>query len=212
MAGAASSASAQFVTSAETPSAVSSSTSGEGNYQGYGRYYLSYNKIGMPDDGGHFNGVQLGAISGSPLLRQYPLYLEFGVAFQYAVWKEEYYNTTYKMWLGTIQIPINLAYKYAFNDKLAIAPYAGIDLKIHAVGNYKITSGDKSEKVDLFDKDEMEEWGMNSAKRFQIGWHIGVGMDISNCFLSISYGKDFNDFMKKTKLSNMLVTLGYTIR
>lgn len=258
---AASSASAQFVNSTESKS-LSSPSARTVDTDSYNRIYISYDKIGFHYNGNAsnygddlgLNGIQFGYMKGFSLTPRYSIYLEAGIALQYAfktmdladydeddgvptilpdedntpsgsqlIYYQDYIESSHKYSLFTLQIPVNFVYKYAFNDNLAIAPFVGIDLKYHIIGKQTLkleaeddygdeimerNDWDDSYEANLFDKEDMG--GKNStAKRFQIGWHIGVGMDINNCFLSISYGKDFNDFMKKTKLSNMLVTLGY---
>ena len=63
---------------------------------------------------------------------------------------------------------------------------------------------------DLFSKKDM---GSSSAtwKRFQIGWQIGVKARLSRQFqLGVSYGSDFNEIAKKTKIATTSVNIGYT--
>lgn len=200
------------------------------------------------DDMG-LNGFQFGYIKGFSITPRFPLYVEAGIGLQYAfknmdlgdyksgeiprilqdedkkpqIGLGDNIEQTYKYSLLTLQVPVNLVYKYAFSDRFAIAPFVGIDLKYNLLGKLvlkneaqneageaKMEDNDIKDSYDanLFDKKDM---GSKDAtwKRFQIGWHIGLGMDISDFYASISYGTDFTEICKKTKLSNMVISLGY---
>lgn len=200
------------------------------------------------DDMG-FNAFQVGYMKGFSITPRFPFYVEAGIGLQYAfknmdlgdydsqdvplilqdeengpqITDNSNIEQTYKFSLLTLQVPVNLVYKYAFSDRFAIAPFVGIDLKYNLLGKRVLKTEaqneageDYMERFDmddsyddnLFDKKDM---GSKDAtwKRFQIGWHIGVGMDISDFYASISYGTDFSEICKKTKLSNMVISLGY---
>ncbi len=46
-------------------------------------------------------------------------------------------------------------------------------------------------------------------KHFQMGWHIGAGLNYKALYLGLSYGTDFTEICKKTKTSNFAVSVGY---
>ena len=241
LAGVAGSASAQFVNSADNSRAASGVSARSVQTEGWNRIYVSYNKIGYSYDGDSNDYFDDMGLNG--------LYVEAGIGLQYAFknmdlgdYKNEEIprilqdedkrpqiglgddiEQTYKYSLLTLQVPVNLVYKYAFSDRFAIAPFVGIDLKYNLLGKQVLKNEaqnedgenrmedndiDDSYDANLFDKKDM---GSKDAtwKRFQIGWHIGLGMDISDFYASISYGTDFTEIRKKTKLSNMVISLGY---
>ena len=51
---------------------------------------------------------------------------------------------------------------------------------------------------DYFNKKDMDG-KKNVATRFNIGWQIGVNADLGQAFVGISYGSDFNNFLKSGK-------------
>lgn len=119
---------------------------------------------------------------------------------------------------------------YAFaipNSKITIAPYAGLNLRLNLFGNRKIEVDGLDayydedefwemmedeygikEEANLFDKDDM---GHKDAtwKRFQIGWQIGVNVDFQKAYLGLSYGSDFSEIVKDSKLKTTSITLGF---
>lgn len=137
-----------------------------------------------------------------------------------------------KFSMFSAKIPVNFVYNWKLPDSnVTLSPFAGLTLRFNFSG--KITTeynwdqdyieehrdermgdeefealyGDK--EVNLFDKEDM---GSSDAtwKRLQIGWQIGVNARFSKKYLvGISYGTDFSEICKKTKIHTTSVTLGY---
>lgn len=204
--GLATSASAQLVTS----SSFSSSSSGSSiwttvNTDGYNRIYVSYlpsklDLLGVFDF--KMNGsVQAGYLRGISLTRKVPLYLEVGGAVQYRKGKLSQESASVKINVLSVNIPVSLAYRVNVTDEWAISPNFGFDFRVNATGKLKASDGVDESSYDLFDD--------GGAKRFQAGWHIGVGFDYRALHFGVDYGTDFNDILLASKIKTASITLGW---
>lgn len=142
-----------------------------------------------------------------------PLYMEAGAAIQYRSYKDEesdsYYNFSQKCNLLSLNIPVNLLYRFNIKDDFSISPYFGLDFRINLLGKikYEETYDGDTDSWDgnLFDDDDMDN---EAWKRFQAGWHIGVGFDYRIIHIAIEYGTDFNEIAEKSKFATTAITLG----
>ena len=234
--GLATTASAQFVNS-NSGNNNSTSMGGGSSFDftavktsGWNRFYVSYNPSKMTfdyDDADDvdFKGFTAGYLRGFSLTRKIPLYMEIGMAFQYRTYKDEEDGTvsyegytfdggyTDKYTMMSLNIPVNLLYRFNINDDFSISPYFGLDFRINISADRKlevyIEDENESEEYDLFEKDEAQTAGFDDAwGRFQAGWHIGVGLDYKALHIGVEYGKDFNEIAKKAKISTTSITLG----
>lgn len=137
---------------------------------------------------------------------------------------------TDKITLMSIAVPVNLAYKFNINPDLSLQPYLGLNVKFNIIGKKKSTFGFKNKEAEeefedycknpdeedkqnvIFDKNmfDKKDTGDKNAtwKRFQLGWHIGVGMNYKALYLGLSYGTDFTSLCKKTNTSTFKVGVG----
>ena len=220
--GLATSASAQFVNSGSSNSSASSTSSSfdftSVKTNGWSRIYVSYlpskMKLDYDDaDDMKFKGFQVGWLKGFGLTQRLPLYMEAGAAIQYRSYKDEesdsYYDFSQKCNLLSLNIPVNLLYRFNIKDDFSISPYFGLDFRINLLGKNKYEEtydGDTdSWDVNLFDDDDMDN---EAWKRFQAGWHIGVGFDYRIIHIAVEYGTDFNEIAEKTKFATTAITLG----
>ena len=177
-----------------------------------------------------FTGLSLSWTHGFAISKTMPLFIETGLGVQWSFYKEEdgsvededdYYSSdtrTDKFNMFSLKAPVSIGYQFDLaNGKVALAPYAGIDLRYNLSGKIKeeessywendYTDGilSSSEERDLFDKKDMgEAW-----KRFQIGWHIGAKCTFSQKYtLGIAYGADFSEIAKKTKTNAFRISAG----
>lgn len=148
----------------------------------------------------------------------------------------EYMDPELKYSVLSAKIPVSIAYDFQIpNSNVSITPFAGLDFRFNIIGKQKLEwnftseaeealeyhygSNWEKEKMygyslggedwNLFDKDDM---GSDDAtwNRFQIGWHIGVNARFNNKFLvGLSYGTDFSEIAKKTKINTASITVGY---
>lgn len=200
--------SAQLVTSSKY-------TVEEKKSSGWTGLRLSYDPISVSTDGAdesmNFNGISLAWVKGISVSSSVPLFIETGVGLTYAMYSEseELYDEEYKLSMNllTMQVPINFGYKYSFNESLSIFPYVGIVLRGNLLGNVKEEyDGDEEDDWSVFSSDDMGE--DNTWNRFNVGWHVGVGLNYSKLHVGLSYGTDFNEIAEKTKVSTLSVKLG----
>lgn len=205
---------------------------------GWDRVFVSYNASSMKFDvkgvdNISFPGFSLGYMKGFSVSNKLPFYVEAGAALQFRSHKDEYsedssdwgysqdgtFTFTEKMNFFSLNIPVNFIYKWKINDEFSLDPFIGVDFRINLTGKYKESlkySGEDAETINddeaydesanMFSKDEM---GGDPYKRFQAGWHIGVGANYKAFNLSISYGSDFNEIAEKTKFATTVISLGY---
>lgn len=188
-----------------------------------------YNRISIAYDAEFFTGKALDeSITGNGFNFMYnhgfglsnniPIFLEVGVGMGYNNgWKTYYDDGTWKEKLGLnnfwIKVPINVSYKVNLTDKISLLPYTGINFKINAMADLKekeYRNGDEydSDSWSLFDEDM-------GGKRFQMGWQIGLGVNISKLYVGVQYGLDFMPIADygdgyKVNTSNLAVSVGLT--
>ncbi len=203
----------------------------EANTDSYNRVQVSYAPTFVSvdvegADGLTFNGFSVGYIHGFSLSKTLPIFIETGLNLNYGFYsdeeidgdvKDDYYSkyeTNYSAM--SLSVPVNFAYRFTLNDKFSITPYTGLNLKFNVLGKKKVKESEIyyddvdewSEDYNMFDKKEVgkdQQW-----KRFQIGWHIGAGVNYGSWYAGLEYGLDFNELCKKTNTSSLSVSVGYT--
>lgn len=239
-------ASAQFANS----NASSSSTSSRSiDTDGWNRVSVSFNpmKAVIDTEGADdlsFTGFSFSYAKGFSIAKQIPLFVEAGINATYAFntqdsedndeleyLKDEGYNMELKTTLFSLNIPVNLAYKFSLtNSNLSIVPYLGVNFRGNIIGKSKYKLADGLGEDSYYDsekefwEDFEEEFGKQDTnnfdkketgskdatwKRFQMGWQIGIGLNYKQLYASIGYGKDFTELCKKVKISTTSITLGY---
>ena len=153
-----------------------------------------------------YPGFSVGYLRGISLTQKVPLFLEVGGALQFNKWSEDYEGATDSETLLGLNIPVSLLYKFNITDDFAISPDFGFNFRLNLMGKGKWEYDGESEDWNLFDDDEMDG---EAYKRFQVGWHIGVGFDYKFLHLGVDWGTDFNEIAEKTKLRTTYVTLGW---
>lgn len=218
-------ASAQFSnTSSSTSSARTADT------QGWSTVYVQWNPTtaaieNNSMDDPSFTVFSLGYSKATNIASNTPLFVEYGLGVQYFFTTVDYdddknpwasiYDQKYNML--SAKIPVSLTYKWHLsNSSIDILPFAGINFRFNILGSKKLKSNmenevpnDTKDNLNLFDKDDM---GSKDAtwKRFQAGWQIGVNARFNEKLLiGISYGTDFSEIVRKTKLNTTSITLGY---
>lgn len=210
-------ASAQFTNSKSSSSAVSPN--------GWNTIWVQYNPTNFDTDisglsaicGDNLTAFSVGYSHAFSMSKSTPIYIEAGLGLQYTYGSEnigsDYDDDAYstKTSLFSAKVPVNIMYNWQINNSnIAITPYVGLTFRCNIVGKLKehyLFVSDEDEDFNLFDEDDM---GGYSWKRFQIGWQIGVNARFNNQFLiGVSYGTDFSEICKSTKLKTTSITLGY---
>ena len=207
--GLAGTASAQFANSGSSASGSSIWTTV--NTDGYNRVYVGYSGVkGKIDIDGaddmKFPGFSVGYLRGIGLTQKVPLYLEVGGEIDFNRYSESEDGEDYKQTILGLKIPVSLVYRLNINENFSISPLFGFDFRLNLMGKGKYEYDGESEDWNLFDDDEMDG---EAYKRFQAGWHIGVGFDYKALHFGVDYGTSFNEITEKVKLATTSVTVGY---
>lgn len=207
--GLAGTASAQFANSGSSASGSSIWTTV--NTDGYNRVYVGYSGVkGKIDIDGaddmKFPGFSVGYLRGIGLTQKVPLYLEVGGEIDFNRYSESEEGVDYKQTILGLKIPVSLVYRLNINENFSISPLFGFDFRLNLMGKGKYEYDGESEDWNLFDDDEMDG---EAYKRFQAGWHIGVGFDYKALHFGVDYGTSFNEITEKVKLATTSVTVGY---
>ena len=207
--GLAGTASAQFANSGSSASGSSIWTTV--NTDGYNRVYVGYSGVkGKIDIDGaddmKFPGFSVGYLRGIGLTQKVPLYLEVGGEIDFNRYSESEEGLDYKETLLGLKIPVSLVYRLNINENFSISPLFGFDFRLNLMGKGKYEYDGESEDWNLFDDDEMDG---EAYKRFQAGWHFGVGFDYKALHFGVDYGTSFNEITEKVKLATTSVTVGY---
>lgn len=209
-------ASAQFVQSQTTTQ--SKSTTGNVfssmTTDDYNRIYVGYNpsKITWSEYQSDYeegyplkHGITVGYLHGSNIVKNLPLYIEWGANFQYLFGKEHFsdddWKETYSTNVYSVNVPVNLAFRFSFMDNgLSITPYLGLNLRLNVAGKWR-TQGEEyyygewedwDEEYNIFSKDEEDGLGDFAFKRFQVGFNVGVNFSYKAFNIGVGYVTDFS--------------------
>ena len=197
---------------------------------------IAYDAPDVTDD--NLKGISVGYLRGFSLTHKVPLYMEVGAAFQYrftdsyagssdTTYDEEqgYTSVSYsaRVHMMSVNVPINLLYRFNINDRLSISPYFGLDFRYNVAckirvkmrksygeyGEYERAKATKS--FSLFDKEFMGQMGVEPFNRFQPGFHGGISLDYRMLHLAVDLGKDFDELSPtgKGKIRTTSITVGY---
>lgn len=181
------------------------------------------------DDSGSFLGFGVNYLHGFRLTKKLPLYLEVGGSMKFmfysdhqtmsmkngaGVWEtvEEYRQ---RIQTVTLTVPVNVAYKWQINDKWAVVPYVGLDMKAHLSGwvtDITIDEDGEFRDVGNLFSDGEDDMDGRKWRRFQLGWNVGVRAEYRRVFASASYGTDLTRVMDRDShidTQNIAVTFGY---
>lgn len=195
------------VMNAETVESVS-------QYPDYNLIGISYTNILFDieeDQDISMNGFSANYTHGFNLIKKLPLYFETGVNFSFGIFnkiykykdKGEKYKTSEK--LSFISVPLNIAYKFDVNDKFSVKPFLGLNAKVNVLGKTTVSYDGEKESMNWYDKDNDGYF-----KRFQLGWHIGVGAQYSKIYLGLDYGTDFIKLADEIGTGTFNFTVGYS--
>lgn len=127
------------------------------------------------------NGVSVGLLKGIPLSQKLPVFFEIGVN---ATWLTQSVDDGRET-IITASVPLNLSYKISLPalNNVSIQPFAGINGKVHCLGQYK----EDGYKFNYFSEDDMGDLKFN---RCQLGFQAGVGVNISSFYIGYQFSGD----------------------
>lgn len=205
----------------------SSSSSSTANTDGWSTIWVQYNASSFKydvknADDQSFNGLSFGYSQAFSVAQNMPLFVEAGFGVQYSFYTEDMNDYSgedeIKFNMFSAKVPVNLIYKFDLpNSNISLMPFVGAKIRYNLSAKLKYEFKedgyedddyyDMDTDIDLFDKKEAD----NPFKRMQLGWQIGLKARFNNSFLvGLSYGSDFSEIAKKTKVGGLNVTLGYT--
>ena len=198
--------------------------------------YFQWNPSSFePDQGDNqsFTGLSLGWSKAIQVAASSPWHIEAGAALQYSFYSEDGGGIEEKFNMFSVKVPIHVLYMFKLNNSnIEILPYAGLNVRYNISGTVKYTWDDDyddddydywaktraydddyddggSYKANLFDKKDMGG-SKYTWKRLQLGWEIGVKARFNGKYLvGLSYGSDFGEIAKDTKVHTTSITLGY---
>lgn len=193
---------------------------------GYDRVGVSYNNTHFgatwdhadSEDNFNLNGFGIDYIHGFSLPSATPIFLETGAKlnFGFRSESEEFGGSKYteKVNLNTLSVPVNFVYRWDASSDFSIQPYVGLNFKLHLTGKikeiYEDEDGKLEDKYNMFKKEDFDP----TFKRFQMGWHIGVGFQYKPFYLGLSWGTDFikayDDHGDGYRTSNLALSVGYS--
>ena len=211
-----------FSSNQEVPSCFNRITFGyDATFTSNADYYLSYLSSSPT-----FNGFSVKFVHGWALSKRYPLYIDAGLRLNMNFYSKTLevdknykydYKSTVSSKMMSLSVPINISYRLGISDGISIQPYTGINFKVNVLGDITSTveyDGEKeSETRSWFE----EDYG---AKRFQMGWQIGLGVNFQKFYLGLEYGIDFMNLykpkidysgIKSINTSHVEVSLGINI-
>lgn len=168
-------------------------------------------------------GITFGYNRRSKVFRS--IFVQYGVAMQYGwYYNSEYYNEidwSMKVKMSTFALiaPISAIYRFELpNPDFCLEPMIGLDLRYNYLVDLRVKSNiakpnyyveDAYSYIDIFSTKKCE----STAKRFQIGWHIGLNLAYRKYYVGISYGSDLSkiyDGSVGVKLNTVSITTGIT--
>lgn len=194
------------------------------NTENYSRITVSYVPMKMQvdvDDAEDMkvNGVSVGYTYGLNILRETPLFVQFGANLLYGAGKQssgdDEWSYEEKLHMLSLNVPVSISYKLGFSEKIFVTPYVGLNFRGNLLASGEYTDSyssmdgeyfSETYKWNYFDKDEAGDGKWN---RFQVGWRLGVGLDYKRLYVGIAYGKDFSELFKKGKVSVTTISIGY---
>lgn len=200
-------------------------------------------EAGGSDSDFGLNGFGLNYIHGFSVSSTLPMFVETGLNLNFGFGSDTGKKVDlYDGWIQAnnkkqfinLQVLVNFAYKFAIADGVSVSPYVGLNFKFNLTGRMKADfdygydpeeyrnldefiednnlPDSEGDWLSVFSKDDM---GSKDAtwNRFQMGWHIGAGLQYNAFYLGVEYGTDFIPAFKyekaKVNSSDLKISLGY---
>lgn len=134
-----------------------------------------------------------------------PLFVEAGAEMKCSFSGGDNAHGNAKYALLSFRVPVNVTYKLYLSRtrNIALAPQAGVHFRVIAVGKEKAGG----EKGNLF-KDGRDNQTGSDWERCQLGWQVGLRLQLERYFIGVSYGRDFPDKSKRPQIHECGITAG----
>ena len=171
---------------------------------------VSYNSFAIEDDSyvdyDKTGAFEVGYVKAFSISNSMPLFLETGASLLWAkgdIFDEQ--GLKISMDMMSINIPVNLAYKFDIKESISIVPYAGLFLRYNLSGEIETSGYGNKVTMDMFDEDE------GDGDRLQYGLQVGATVDFNKFSVGVSYGFDINEIMEDVKTNKLAFTVGFSI-
>lgn len=180
----------------------------------FGTFFAEYNRMTMSIEDSYanapcYNGVSVGFDYFLPFAGG--LGVDLGLKGQYLFRNEKEGVYTYKDNLLSAVVPVRLAYHWRAAESFSLLPFAGVFGRMNLSGKKIYEESGKSGRtsISLFDDKQTQAYGLETMKRFQVGWEAGVTARISDTFtIGGSYWMDISKIGTGTKLKGFNLQLG----
>ncbi|MCM1483851.1 MAG: outer membrane beta-barrel protein [Muribaculaceae bacterium] len=141
------------------------------------------------------DGFEVGYVHGFSLTESAPLFFQTGVKMDMgfkSVSESDIFDgvgvrADVKLTTMSFSVPLDLAFRARLGEgETYFTPYVGLNAKLNALANAKATA--KAGGYEASDSESLFDAGM---RRFQIGWHVGAGLDLNRFYIGLQYGTDF---------------------
>lgn len=132
----------------------------------------------------------------SSVFIQYGIAMRYGWYYNYEMYNEIPWSVKVKMSTFALITPISAIYRVDLpNPDFSLEPMVGLDFRYNYLVDLRVKSSigktdvnDSYSYIDIFST----KYSESPAKRFQIGWHIGLNVVYKSVFLGVSYGSDLS--------------------
>ena len=153
----------------------------------------------------HFQEVNLGWARSLQVVDSIPIFVEAGAEVKYSFSAGDKRHGNAKYSLLTFRVPVNVTYKLYLSRtrNIALAPQAGVHFRVIAMGKEKMDG----QRGNLFDNDRNNQTG-SAWERCQLGWQVGLRLQVERFFITAGYGRDFPDKGKRPQIHEGGITAG----
>jgi hypothetical protein len=205
--------------------AITSADNWSGVRLSYAPTTMKYDKnLGI--DNVNLNGFAIEYFKGISVVPNLPLLLEVGAGFEWLT----HSNTESESILGvevkakesfnafTVNVPINVGYKFSLNENVALVPYIGLKARVGLSATNKLTvkasyDGESEKESESFNQFSEDDMGKNTMKRFLLGWQIGATASYNQYIFGVNYGTCFTNEVYNnidSRLGAVTISAGYT--
>lgn len=190
----------------------------------YQRAYVGYNPVDIKWGDALLNlvgdialplnsGFTAGYLKSMNVVKGLPVFVEYGANLQYLFGKsvvEELDEVDYKIKVNNlaVNIPVVASLRLSFmDDKIAVAPYLGLNFRLNLLGKQIFKYGEEKESVSIYGDDE----DALGAKRFQAGLNFGLAVSYDVYTLTIGRVSDFTQFAEdgNVRMAVTSISVGY---
>ena len=192
--------------------------------EGYSKGYVSYGVVDIDwseledvNEGLYpiKEAVSLGVLKSARIVNALPLHLEYGANLQYMFGRDESsllgVKTTYNASNVALNVPLHASLNLSLG-KVAIIPYAGVNLRLNLWGEQiietKIGNTLATNELDLYDTSDKEGAAGDAAwERFQAGLSYGVALRFGAITLSAGITSDLMPLVDRGEELNAMAEL-----